>query len=136
MSNTNISYKINHIIRTLIKSNLAVYFLNIWFALLPIFVIAFYIHWYIMFNLRGVNVLSPYTPIGNQSNISQTESLWLFIEIFSIAILWFSSVIIICVTIHRHKSMRFKYILYIATFILSPILCPLYYFIVKKKKHS
>jgi hypothetical protein len=106
-----------------------------WFVVYPILVLAFYTHWFISFAMRGTGSFSPLLPEGHPAHVSWAETWWMFAEILAVGILWLSTGAWVCVMVERHSSIRHKLAWEAAAIVLSPIACPLVYFMRLRPKN-
>jgi hypothetical protein len=100
-------------------------FLDAWFIVAPLLIIAFYIHCAFLLISRGQWYLSPCLPKGHAAYVTPTVFAVLFIEILIVAILWFASAVLIRTMVRKQPSIRLKALWYIAAFVFSPIVCHL-----------
>lgn len=105
-----------------------------WFVAMPLLVLAFYVHSAIFLMMKGVTTVSPILPEGNPGHVSWAVAWWLFAETGAVGIVWFGTVAWICAKVWREPSIRYKIVCGIAAFVLSPIICPLIYFRMLRRK--
>jgi hypothetical protein len=103
-------------------------FRDAWFVVVPVLVLAFHAHLLIYMATQGADVYSPAIPAGYPGHVSWAEFWCIFAEFLTIAILWYSMGIWVCVMIPRHPLIRFKLAWRLLALVLSPLVCPFLYF--------
>jgi NADH:ubiquinone oxidoreductase subunit 2 (subunit N) len=101
---------------------------DVWFVVSPAVALGVYGHIFAFMASRGIKSLSPHALEGHPAHESFAVSWLLLAEMLVLAIVWWSSAAWVCARVSKSPTIRYKAAWITGAALLSPIVCPFFYF--------